>query len=349
MQSLDDRHKTPPIIPELFIKTIRSKTPQRSDPDQLVNPLNPKLYFIHSHGSSLGTEVQVKVPIVCGVKDGESHMRVIASRTRDALERTVTPSMVDIMNSKIQEVQQEYETIMKREGISSVSLVDQVFEAARMLPTDGITLSLPVKYKIDEKMEDIKLFCRGLSMHDGIYAIDLVTHEIQPVAKVFGLDVIPEANRFSTPPLEISHTPKYHGILWNEYDKIIAEKIQLLTKPEISDQEYQKYARKVKTYNNMILAGKGVNKSSRIIDSTKKCVSLSGLIQNGIDTGIIDPTKDCFIVFACRKHHDEPTHSHRSHPYKLWSGRGGKSRKLNKKTRRVKMRLNKIKSRKRKI
>lgn len=372
MQSLYDRDKTPPIIPESTIKSIRSKTPQRSDPGQLVNSSNPKLYVVHSHGSSLDRVVPVKVPIVCGVKDSESHLRVIASRTEDALERTVNPSMVDIMKSKIQQVQREYEIIMARKGSSlpPVSLVDKVFEAAMMLPIDGITASVPVKYKIGEQMEDIKLFCRGLSMYDGIYAIDLVTHEIQSVAKVFGLDVIPEANRAPSNPLKILHPPKYHDVLWKEYYDIIALIKHLLTKPEIDQPEYSEYIRRVKTYNNTILAGKGVNKSSRITYSTQGCVSLSGLIQIGIDKVIINPIKDCFIVFACRKHHGEPpppppppirsttkSISHSRHEDSSASkrravekvGRGGRPRKLNKKTRRVKMRLNKTKSRKRKI
>jgi hypothetical protein len=206
MQVSHDRRKvTPPEISPIFITSISSKTPQRSDQYQLVNPLNPKAFFVHSHGSSLGTKVLVEVPIICGVKDGELHRRSTASRTEDALERTVNPCMVDIMNHNIQLVQRE-EQVMARHGTpSSLSRVDQVFEAAKMLVTNGITASLPVKYEIGENMQDIKLFCRGLSMHDGIYAIDLVTHEIQQVAKVFGLDVIPEDNRVPTRPLKISH------------------------------------------------------------------------------------------------------------------------------------------------
>ena len=356
MQAQDDRRNTPPVISDLFIKSIRSKTSQRSDTDQLVNPSNPKLYVIHSHGSSLGTDVPVKVPIVCGVKDGESHERVTASRTEDALERTVNPSMVDIMKHNIKRVQDEEQVITKQDGpSSSLSLVDQVFEAAKMLHAYGITRSLPEKYEIGQQMQDIKLFCRGTAMHDGIYAIDLVTYEIQPVAKVFGLDVISEAKRKPSTPLKISHTPRYHDILWNEYDEIITEKNRLRTKENISVQEYQEYARKVQIYNNMILSAKGVNKLSRITISPKRCISLSGLIETGIGNRIIDPKKDCFIVFACRKHHNEPppapskrAPSHQPLDEERASKRrqllGGRTRKLNKKTRRVKMRMNKTKT-----
>jgi hypothetical protein len=351
MQAQDDRRNvTPPEIDELF-NSIRSKIPQRSDTDQLVNRSNPKLYVIHSHGSSLDKKFDVKVPIVCGVKDGESHERVTASRMEDALERTVNSSMVDIMKRNIETVQYEAK-IMKQNGIP---LVDQVLEAAKMLPVYGITRSLPEKYKIGQQLEDIKLFCRGTAMHDGIYAIDLVTYEIQPVARVFGLDVISEAKRNPSTPLKISHTPRYHDILWKEYDKIIALKNQLQTKKEVSEEEYGEYARRVKTYNNMILSAKGVRKLSRIAISPKSCISLSGLIRTGIDKGIIVPTKDCFIVFACRKHHNEPppapfkrapSHqpSYEEHASKRRQLLGGRTRKLNKKTRRVKMRMNKTKT-----
>jgi hypothetical protein len=212
--------------------------------------------------------------------------------------------MVDIMNRNIQLLQHEEQVMAQHGTLSSLSRVDnQVFEAAKMLPAYGITASVPVKYEIGENMQDIKLFCRGLSMHDGIYAIDLVTHEIQQVAKVFGLDVIPEDNRAPTHPLKISHSSRYHDILWKEYDDIVTLKTQLQTKEEVSEQEKNEYVRRIETYNNLRLAGKGVKKLSRITISPKSCISLSGLIQTGIVNGIIDPTKDCFIVFACRKHH----------------------------------------------
>jgi len=372
MQAQDDRRKvTPPAIDELF-DSIRSKTPQRSDTDQLVNPSNPKLYVIHSHGSSLDNVFQVKVPIVCGVKEGESHRRVTASRMEGTRERTVNSSMVDIMNRNIQLLQYEEQVMAQHGTLSSLSRVDQVFEAAKMLVTDDITASLPVKYEIGENMQDIKLFCRGLSMHDGIYAIDLVTHEIQQVAKVFGLDVISEAKRKPSTPLENLHSSRYHDILWKEYDDIVTLKTQLQKKEEVSEQEKNEYVRRIETYNNLRLAGKGVKKLSRIRDSTQGCVSLSRLIQTGISKGIIVPTKDCFSVFACRKHHVKRdltppppppiqfttkriSHSEReeSASKRRGVGEGGstrkRSRKLNKKTRRVKMRLNKTKSRKHKI
>lgn len=383
--AVDRRQTTPPKMSEYF-KYIRSKIPlsQRSDQTHLVNPNNPKLYVVHTHGSSLRETVPVKVPIVCGVKDGESHLRVTVSYD-DAQEKTVNLSMVDLMNHNMQLVQEEEKAMGKYS-----SLLEQVFEAARMLVADGKTMSLPVKYDTGQQMEDIKIFCRGRSMHDGIYAIDLVTHDIQAVAKVFGLDVKPEADRKPTGPSKNLNS-KYRLVLWREYDEIKALKTQLLNQPKISEQEYHRYARRVKMYNNMILNGKGVKKLSRITDSTKQCISLSGLIQKGISKGIIDPSKDCFIVFTCRSHHDDrspsphpplppplpPSYSHqpplppsshnpsssRQHsrpqstdhdhqPSKLHRpGEGGTrktSRKLNKKTRRVKMRRNKTKSRTRK-
>jgi hypothetical protein len=143
------------------------------------------------------------------------------------------------------------------------------------------------------------------------------------------------------------------------------------------------YERAVHWYNNSRSSRKGISKEPRL-HYHDTCISLSRLINIGIKNGIIVPEKDCVFVSTCRSHHDDrPSSSHRPHPplphppppprtlsssdrpskrdpsplppHQLSKrprpedgGTRKRSRKLNKKTRRVKMRRNKTKSRTRK-
>jgi hypothetical protein len=142
----------------------------------------------------------------------------------------------------------------------------------------------------------------------------------------------------------------------------------------LGDQEISEYARKIGWYNNMRLAKKSVTRESRIKDPSNTCILLSKLIDVGIAQKIVKPT-DCFIVFACRSHHEDAaasrrqpanvrnmgtpatalpskrdSHSRHEDSASKRQREGGstikrkRSRKLNKKTRRVKMRLNKTKT-----
>jgi hypothetical protein len=147
------------------------------------------------------------------------------------------------------------------------------------------------------------------------------------------------------------------------------------------DEKFRLYERGVHWYNNSRLSRKGISKESRIYypNYPNTCISLSGLIQKGIREKIIDPLKDCIFVSTCRSHHDvhpssrrpltppPPPPPHRTpsssrqpsrpqsndrqpskRPRLEEGGTRKRIRKLNKKTRRVKMRRNKTKSRTRK-
>lgn len=382
-QPVDIRKLTPPEIPRDFIDIISKSRSRHSRSGQLVNPLNRKLFVVHSHGCSAhnGREkVFVKVPIVTAAKDGQAHTRIRA----DSQTKTLNPPIIDSITSRIREIR-------TAEAASSIHSAEhpvaQVFDAAMEMILKGYTRSHPERYDPGDEMDDIRLFCSGSALFDGVYAVDLITYEIQPVAKLFGLTTIVDSKRQSSrhmSPMEQQNK----DLLWAEYNKLMKMK-QSIRKKNINgplgDQEISEYARKVGWYNNMRLAKKNVTRESRIRDPSNTCILLSKLIDVGIAENIVKP-RDCFIVFACRSHHDEaelqgavasrlqPANvrnmgtpatalpskrdSHSRHEDTSASKRqreGGstikrkRSRKLNKKTRRIKMRLNKPKSRKRKI
>lgn len=382
-QPVDIRKLTPPEISRDFIDIISKSRSRYSRSEQLVNPLNRKLFVVHSHGCSAhnGREkVLVKVPIVTAAKDGQAHTRIRA----DSQTKTLNPPIIDSITSRIREIR-------TAEAASSIHSAEhpvaQVFEAATEMIVKGYTRSHPERYNIGDQMDDIRLFCSGSALFDGVYAVDLITYEIQPVAKLFGLTTIADSNRQSSrhmSPMEQQNK----DLLWAEYNKLMEMKQPIREKKRngtLGDQEISEYARKVGWYNNMRLAKKNVTRESRIKDPSNTCILLSKLIDVGIAQKIVNPT-DCFIVFACRTHHDEaelqdaatsrlqPANvgnmgtpattlpskrdSHSRHEDSSASKRqrfGGssrkrkRSRKLNKKTRQVKMQLNKIKSRKRKF
>ena len=384
MQPQDRTSRTPPEITSNFIKFIRSTNShsRRNSISEQDTPSNPRLFVIHSHGCSAhnGREkVFVKVPIVTAAKDGQVHTRI----RLDAETNMLNPPIIDSITSLIR----KNRTAEAASSIHSAEdPVAQVFKAARDMITQGYTKSNPERYNIGDRMDDIRLFCSGSALFDGIYAVDLKTYKIQPVAKSFGLTTIADSNRQSSrhmSPMEQRHKE----LLWAEHTKLMAmkqairEKIREKNKNDtLYDDEISQYARKVAWYNNTRLAKKHVIRESRIKDPSNTCILLSKLIDVGIAKKIVKST-DCFIVFACRTHHDEAeqdaatsrlqpaknmgtpatdlpskrdSHSRRedtSTPKRQRFGGSSRkrSRKLNKKTRRVKIQLNKTKSRKRKI
>jgi hypothetical protein len=316
---------------------------------------------------------------VAAAKDGQAHTRIRA----DSQTKTLNPPIIDSITSRIRDIR----TAEAASSIHSAEHpVEQVLNAAMEMTLQGYTRSYPERYNIGGQMDDIRLFCSGSALFDGVYAVDLITYEIQPVAKLFGLTTIADSDRQSSrhmSPME----PRNKALLWAEYDKIMEMKKSIREKHDnktLDEQEISEYARKVGWYNNMRLSTKSVTRESRIKDPSNTCILLSKLIDVGIAQKIVKPT-DCFIVFACRTHHDEAqlqgaaasrlqpanvrnmgtpatalpskrdSHSRHEDSASKRQREGGstikrkRSRKLNKKTRRIKMRLNKPKSRKRKI
>jgi hypothetical protein len=363
------RKVTPPEISHIFLDYLKEKEKKRQAQSRQLIPAqleldhhldNAKLFVIHCHGCSAHngrTKVPVKVPIVTATRDGQVHTRVNSNTQTKILNPPIIDSITHLIKIR-----------MGKEGLDQHP-VEHVFQAAEDMILSGYTKSHPKKYNIGEEIEDIRLFCTGSALFDGFYVVDLKTYKIQSAAKLFGLTTVSDAKR-RTYSHDMSRMKEYNkDVLWSEYYKLrgIEDSLREQIRQGLFDSEkISEYARKLGWYNNMRLAKKSVTRASRIKDQdpTNTCILLSSLIDIGIAKKVIKE-RDCFIVFACRthedeplppppipptapskrtpSHHDEPTHSHRSHPYN-WPGRGGKSRKLNKKTRRVKMRLNKTKT-----
>jgi hypothetical protein len=307
----DDRtENTPPDIPLDVVNEFKKNLLQHPYMEQMP-PRKKRIFFIHTHGCSINNgkkKFPVNVPIVATVKDGETHFRFLADDRTD----TLNPPLVHSLARCIEEIQ-------KDPTVKADSSLNQAFLATKLLEYKGFTESDPVKYEIGQEMEDIKLFCSGFSMYDGIYVIDLDTHSIKPANASFGLQASDDRPSSLAKRMEMVDKKTF----WNTYNELIKQKEELDERFKLLSirrddkrliyeltRDVNKYEQLVGWYNNERLSRKKVIRHSRLTiknKSDKTCVSLCTLIEVGIRKSILNPKTDCILVSACRAHTQSPS------------------------------------------
>jgi len=258
--------------------------------------LNPKIIAISTHGVCDNPTVSIKIPVtvITAAKLGQSHRRMYM----DKHKKFIGPILLNFFDRMIAQSVRDVSAI----GTVITSMVD-----------DGITCGDVEVHEKGSMMEDMFLFCGGVSMADSIYQLDTVDNSKTEVSELFNLEIVPEKYR----PIVAGSSTKCNirfpsgpsddllHALNDEHARLERKKTDWLQSQPQQDPDELNY--EIATFNTALNSSIAhSNSTSRIVSrETKGKILLSKLLNDGITSGALRPG-DVVVVFACRKHPSPP-------------------------------------------
>jgi hypothetical protein len=252
---------------------------------------NPKIIAINAHGVCGVPIVSITTPVtvITTAKLGQAHHRMYM----DKHKKFIGPILLNFFNRMIAQDNRDV-------GAIRTVITDMV--------ADGITCSDVEVHEKGSIMEDMFLFCDGVSMADSIYQLDTVDNSKTEVSESFNLKILPEKDR--TVAFGYSDKMKsrfLHGVsddlhraLIDEHERLEGKKADWLkTKPDPDELNYE-----IATFNAAIDSAMDHSISTtRMVsrETNQGKILLSKLLKDGIERGALTEN-DVVVVFACRKH-----------------------------------------------
>lgn len=280
-------NSSPTTIAPLLISAPANATPL---------PNTPKIFVFNSHGTCPIDVPKIRslpVRVITSAKLGCAHHRAVLNPVTKEIAQHIAVSFK-------YECDNQYRKILT-DG-TSTSLPTLAMNAITQMDADNITKSSPELHETDEELEDMELFCNGLTMAEGVYVMyldDTGTFVMADASSRFGLTTRKDSDRFffATP------NPKFPDHLPLDMVKALHRKRTHLElrKTSASGEPFETKDRlntEINAYNASVYMAKNISAESRL---QPKYQLLSSLLDIGIGNGTINPDTDCVVIFACRK------------------------------------------------
>jgi hypothetical protein len=259
-------------------------------------PNTPKIFVFNSHGTCPTNVHKINplpVRVITSAKLGCAHHRAVLHPITKEVAQHIAVSFKD-------ECDKQYRKTLT--GGTSTSLPALAMNAITQMDADNITKSSPALHERGDELEDMELFCNGLTMAEGVYVMHLDhtgTFVMADASSHFGLTTRKDSDRF----FFASPRPKFPDPLPPEMVKSLHRKRKHLElrKTSVFGEPFDIKDRlntDIHAYNASVYMTKNISAESRL---QPKYQLLSNLLDIGIRNGTINPDIDCVVIFACRK------------------------------------------------
>ncbi len=280
-------NSSPTTIAPLLISAPSNATPL---------PNTPKIFVFNSHGTcpiDVPKISSLPVRVITSAKLGCAHHRAVLNPVTKEIAQHIALSFKD-------ECDNQYRKNLT--GSTSTSLPTLAMNAITQMDAANITKSSPELHETGEELEDMELFCNGLTMAEGVYVMhldDTGNFVMADASSRFGLTTRKDSDRlFFTSP-----NPKFPNPLPTKTVKALHRKRKHLESRKTSAfgepfETKDRLNTEINAYNASVLMAKNLLAEPRL---QPKYQLLSSLLDIGIGNGTINPDIDCVVIFACRK------------------------------------------------